>query len=111
MKHQSYIPEEVLYVPAGHLVQGPPSGPLEPLSHSQALAALLPAGEEDRGGQLLHVLEELAPVVEEYVPAGQLTQPPPEVAFCTWVCVCVVCVSSVCLCVSTSRCVCVCARI
>ena len=76
----------------------PPLGPVDPLLHTQSLTALLPAGESELEGQLLqvpddvaptvleyfplshraHVLAVVAPDVEEYLPAAQLTHDPPE---------------------------------
>ena len=44
-----------LYVPAAHIVQGPPGGPLYPGKHKQAVIVPLPAGEELELGQAAHV--------------------------------------------------------
>ena len=60
-----------MYLPAVHLVQDPPSGPLDPLLHVQALRASLPDGDDDREGQLEHMLDVGAPKVVEYVPISQ----------------------------------------
>ena len=57
-----------MYVPAVQIVQGPPSGPLDPLLHVHSLRAWLPDGDDDREGQLEHVV---APEVAEYVPLAQ----------------------------------------
>ena len=68
-------PGELLYVPAVQLVQGPPSGPLDPLLHVQSLRASLPWLHEfpthvdDRAGQPKHMLD--APEVLEYLPMSQ----------------------------------------
>ena len=67
-------PDEPLYDPAAQTVQGPPAGPLEPLLHVQAITAPLPSGELEYDGQLAHVLAEVAPEIEEYVPPGQREQ-------------------------------------
>ncbi len=55
-------------------VQGPPSLPECPGSHSHATCALLQLGELECGGQLVQVLTSEAPAVVEYVPATQLMQ-------------------------------------
>ena len=68
------LPVDVLCFPATHCVHSPPSGPLDPLLHIQSLRELLPDGDNDRGGQLEHVLDVVAPEVAEYVPAAQRTQ-------------------------------------
>ena len=67
-------PDEPLYDPAAQTVQGPPAGPLEPLLHVQAITAPLPAGELEYDGQLAHVLDEVAPKMEEDVPPGHISQ-------------------------------------
>ena len=69
-----------MYDPAAQTVQGPPAGPLEPLLHVQAITAPLPAGELEYAGQLAHVLDEVAPNMEEYEPLGQLAHVLDEVA-------------------------------
>ena len=61
-------------MPAVQIVQGPPSGPLDPLLHVQSLRAWLPDGDDDREGQLEHVLDVVAPEVVEYVPPTQRVQ-------------------------------------
>ena len=64
-------------MPAVQIVQGPPSGPLDPLLHVQALRASLPdvhnpgTHVDDRAGQLKHMLDVGAPEVVEYVPIPQ----------------------------------------
>ena len=63
-----------MYDPAAQTVQDPPAGPLEPLLHVQSITASLPAGESEYDGQLAHVLEEVAPEAEEYLPLGQTAQ-------------------------------------
>jgi len=67
-------PDVSVYDPAAQTVQGPPAGPLEPLLHVQTLTTPLPAGELEYDGQLAHVLDEVAPEMEEYVPPGQREQ-------------------------------------
>ena len=57
-----------MYVPAVQLVQDPPTGPikpLDPLLHVQSLRASLPDGDDDREGQLEHVLNAVAPTAVE----------------------------------------------
>ena len=73
-------PDVSVYDPLEQTVQGPPAGPLEPLLHVQAITAPLPAGELEYDGQLAHVLAEVAPEVEEYMPLGQLAHVLDEVA-------------------------------
>ena len=63
-----------MYVPAVQIVQGPPSGPLDPLLHVHLLRAWLPDGDDDREGQLEHVLDVVAPEIVEYVPPAQRVQ-------------------------------------
>ena len=71
-------PEEldsIRYCPGVHKTpQGPPGGPLRPLLQVQSLRALLPEGDDDPEGQLVHVLEDVAPEVVEYLPLGQRVQ-------------------------------------
>ena len=69
-----------MYDPAAQTVQDPPAGPLEPLLHVQSITASLPAGELEYDGQLAHVLEEVAPEADEYLPLGQLAHVLEEVA-------------------------------
>ena len=67
-----------MYVPAVQLVQDPPSGPikpLDPLLHVQSLGASLPGRrDDDREGQLKHVLDVVAARLVEYVSAAQSVQ-------------------------------------
>ena len=55
-------------------VQDPPLGPLDPMLHVQSLGAWLPDGDDDREGQLEHVLDVVAPEIVEYVPPAQRAQ-------------------------------------
>ena len=68
---QEASPEELLYVPAVQAVHGPPSRPEEPEWHVQSLSLLLPDGDDDRVGQLKHVIAVVAPGVMEYLPLWQ----------------------------------------
>ena len=61
-------------MPAVQIAQGPPSGPLDPLLHVHSLRAWLPDGDDDREGQLEHVLDVVAPEIVEYVPPAQRAQ-------------------------------------
>jgi len=63
-----------VYVPAVQIVQGPPSGPLDPLLHVHSLRAWLPDGDDDWRGQLEHVLDVAAPSISEYVSPAQRAQ-------------------------------------
>ena len=63
-----------LYLPAVQRVQDPPLGPLDPMLHVQSLGAWLPDGDDDREGQLEHVLDVVAPEIVEYMPPAQRAQ-------------------------------------
>lgn len=68
------LPVTVLYFPAWHCVQGPPSGPVDPAAQggsTQLLASVLPAGEVVPAAQAMHVAADVAPVAVEYVLAMQ----------------------------------------
>ena len=64
-------------MPAVQIVQGPPSGPLDPLLHVQSLRASLPDAHDpgthvdDLAGQFKHMLDVEAPEVLEYLPIPQ----------------------------------------
>ena len=47
---QASVPVLALYLPAGHAVQSPPSGPVKPALHVHDDAAVLPAGELESVG-------------------------------------------------------------
>ena len=72
---QEAEPVELLYVPAVHLVQDPPSGPLDPRLHVQSLIISLPGGDDDREGQTAHVA---SPVLDLKVPAPHDVHVPPS---------------------------------
>ena len=67
-------PADVLYLPATHAVQLPPSGPVDPALQVQLVKAALPAGELEFDGQAVHVELPEAPAAVEYVPAPQSVQ-------------------------------------
>ena len=67
-------PADALYLPATHCEHIPTSGPLDPLLHVHSLRAWLPNDDDDREGQLEHVLDVVAPEVVEYVPPVQRAQ-------------------------------------
>ena len=69
-------PVKSLYVPAMHGAHVPPSGPEYPALHLQAVNAALCPGEVAFPGQVIHVESDVAPTVEEYVPAEQLLHAP-----------------------------------
>jgi hypothetical protein len=50
------VPEDTLYFPATQSVQGPPSGPVEPMLHVQAFNIWLPMGESECFGHSKHSL-------------------------------------------------------
>jgi hypothetical protein len=62
-------PVSALYFPTAHAAQGPPSSPLYPALHLQAVARLLPRGELEDSGQLKQVSAVDAPRSAEYLPA------------------------------------------
>ncbi len=67
-------PVDVLYFPATHAEQVPPSGPLQPVLQVQLVKAALPTGELEFDGQALHVELAEVPDAVEYVPAPQSEQ-------------------------------------
>jgi len=44
------LPAAALNVPPAHAAQSPPSAPVKPGRHRQALASVLPEGEDENGG-------------------------------------------------------------
>ncbi len=63
-----------LYFPATQAVHGPPSGPVKPALQAEVIQAVtdeLPLGEMEPAGQVMHVVEIVAPVLVEYVPDPQ----------------------------------------
>ena len=65
------LPLVVLYFPATQAVHEPPLGPVNPVLHVQAARAELAIGELELVGHVIHVVEIVAPVLVEYVPAPQ----------------------------------------
>jgi hypothetical protein len=65
------LPVAILYVPAAHDVQTPPSGPVNPTLHVQAARAALEIGELELAGHAKHVAKSEAPVRFEYVATPQ----------------------------------------
>ena len=66
------LPVAVLYFPAAHAVQTPPSGPVKPTLQVQLVDALHPTHEApELAGQARHAAAAVAASVEEYVPAPQ----------------------------------------
>ena len=66
-------PLAILYLPATHPVHTPPSGPVDPALHEQAVTAVLGLGEFELAGHVTQVDSSVAPVVAEYFPAAQFT--------------------------------------
>lgn len=64
-------PIVVLYFPAAQPEHVLPSGLVYPILQTQASATLLPCGDCECWGQLLHVSTDSAPVFDEYVPMEQ----------------------------------------
>lgn len=54
-RSQAELPTNDLYVPRKHILHGPPSGPVHPVSHRQAVRMILPAGETEINGQFVQV--------------------------------------------------------
>ena len=69
---QAPEPVTTLYLPATHDVQGPPSGPVEPLLHAQDARDALPATEVVFAGQPVQTPDLFAAAITENLPAGQL---------------------------------------
>ena len=67
------MPEAILYLPAAHDVHVPPSGPVKPTLHVQAVTAVLGLGELELLGHATQVDSSVAPAVAEYFPAAQFT--------------------------------------
>jgi hypothetical protein len=65
------LPVAILYSPATQAVHAPPSGPVNPTLHIQAVRSTLASGELELVGHVIHVVAIVAPVVGEYVPAAQ----------------------------------------
>ena len=70
---QTALPVAILYLPAAHAEQTPPSGPVEPALHVQAATAELEIGELELT-HARHVATAEAPAAAEYVPAAQSVQ-------------------------------------
>ncbi len=65
------LPVLVLYFPATQIAHEPPSGPVNPALQVQAATVELATDELELVGQVMHVVEIVAPVLVEYVPAKQ----------------------------------------
>ena len=68
------LPPPILYVPAAHGEDTPPSDPVYPALQAQAAAAVLKLGELELPGHAIQVAAAIAPAVAEYVPTPQLIQ-------------------------------------
>jgi hypothetical protein len=66
---QAALPPPSLYVPAPHGVHAPPFRPVYPALQVQAVSAELKLGELESPGHARQVIETVAPVEIEYVPA------------------------------------------
>ena len=71
---QIALPVAILYVPATHAEQTPPSGPVNPTLQVHAARAELPSGELELPGHVTQAAASVAPVVVEYVAAAQSAQ-------------------------------------
>jgi hypothetical protein len=65
-------PVTTLYFPAAQAVQVPPFAPVNPMLQIQAVNALVPPGDTEPDGQLVHVPAPVAPTTVEYELAPQL---------------------------------------
>jgi hypothetical protein len=68
------MPVPILYLPAAQGEHTPPSGPVVPALHEQAVAAELGLGEFELPGHTRQVDSSVAPAVAEYFPAEQSVQ-------------------------------------
>ena len=76
-------PAPVLYFPATHNWHPPPSGPVAPALHVQAVETGLPAAENEFTGHAEHVTSEVAAEESEYFPGSQSVQgPTPSDSLC-----------------------------
>ena len=50
-KEHRFVPKVSLYVPSGHALQLPPSGPVYPLLQVQLVTFMLPAPESERNSR------------------------------------------------------------
>jgi hypothetical protein len=75
------LPVAILYVPAAHGEQTPPSGPVYPALQVQSATASLELGELELPGHVWQVAAAVAPVEAEYVPVPQDVHPalPPAI--------------------------------
>ena len=55
------------------MIQGPPSGPVVPMTHTQSLMLLLPSDEFESCGHDMHIVLFVAPGVVEYFPDSHFT--------------------------------------
>ena len=67
-------PEPVLYVPATHSTHAPPSGPVAPGTHLQAVKTSLPDSELECAGHVEHREASNEPTASEYEPDAQSAQ-------------------------------------
>lgn len=74
------LPVVVLYLPATHVVHGPPSGPEKPLLQVHTNTVELAIGELELSGHARHVAADVAASVGEYVPDPQLVHAAEPVA-------------------------------
>ena len=68
---QTALPVSILYFPATHTEQTPPSGPVNPTSQVHAARAELAKGELALPGHVRQVAASVAPTAVEYVAAAQ----------------------------------------
>ena len=65
------LPVPILYFPAAHAEHTPPSGPVDPALHVQAVTTVLALGELEVLGHTTQSDSTVAPVVAKYFPAAQ----------------------------------------
>ena len=74
------LPVLILYLPAMQAVHVPPSGPVCPILHVQAVRAGLALGELELLGHVRQVAASVAPTVVEYFAAAQSLHAAPPVS-------------------------------
>ena len=72
---QASLPVKSLYVPFKHCTHVPPSGPVDPVLQTQAVTAVLPAGELENARQDAQLAVFVVPFL--YVPPEHCEHVPP----------------------------------
>ena len=74
-------PVTALYLPDSHCVHVSPSGPVKPTLQAHDVNNVLPASETEFDGHGKHTESDVAPTLDEYVPAAQLLHASDPIAF------------------------------